>query len=69
MKVSARVIVTIEIKSGSTWEDSVPCDQVFKQAGEEAVNRLQRTVDTSSSHMKIIGKPQVTVVMGSNADD
>lgn len=61
MKVSSRVILTIEVRDPTTWDTACRCDQIFDQAGKETINRIRRVLDQSG--MTIIGNPRVTVVM------
>lgn len=63
---TAHVQLTIEVDASSSWSKDVTADQVFRQAGEETVNAVERIFherDNVKYRMKIIGKPIVTMVM------
>ena len=63
MSVTARVKVTLEIVAKSNWDDDVMASQVKKQATEDALGELNRLANDAGGRIKIVGKPEVTMVM------
>jgi hypothetical protein len=57
MTTTARVTVTIDIKSRSSWSDETTIAQVRKQATDGALGMLRQIEDKYD--LKIIGDPQV----------
>jgi hypothetical protein len=58
MTTTARVTVTIDIKSRSSWSDETTIAQVRKQAADGALGMLRQIEDKYD--LKIIGDPQVS---------
>ncbi len=65
LTVSARVVLVLEIDSGSTWGQSVTMEQVLKQAGEEtkgAIAELIRTRSEKFGGCRLVSDPVVKSV-------
>ncbi len=61
--VSARVTMTVEMDLGMSWAESCPFSQVEKQAREEALKQLHRTMDATPRRIRVVGDPCVTAVL------
>ena len=61
---TARVQVTVEIVAG-TWGNDCSLEQVYKQAGEDACNKLTRALNPKDSAPigRIVGTPKVLAVL------
>ena len=65
---TARVQVTVEIDCPSNWGNTTTCQQVFDQAGEEAINGLKNILDNANKEARrvqymIVGEPKVLAVI------
>lgn len=60
IKTKAFVIVKVEVECG-LWHGESQLNQVFNQAGKEAVEKVQQLV-RGSLNMKVVGEPAVTAV-------
>jgi hypothetical protein len=61
IRASARVTITVEMPSGSTWGPGCSVEQIHKQAGEEVKNYVSRTLLERGG--RIIGAPKVRLVV------
>jgi hypothetical protein len=59
---TARVSLTVEVDAAS-WQMASSAEQIFKAAGEEAVQRLH-TLFQKERGVRIVGDPVVTLVTG-----
>lgn len=57
---SARVTVTVEVCAVGTWGPECQLDQVYRQAEEAAVGRLNNAL--KGQNCKIVGVPKVEAV-------
>ena len=60
VKATARVKVTLELTVG-TWGDNCGLDMVYRQAAEDAVQRLAKFA--AANGCRIVGEPQVTAIL------
>lgn len=66
VSATARVSLTIEISVGDSWGEDCKMDQVYRQAADSAIGRLQRIVsDAKVVHggIRVIGEPKVTAIL------
>lgn len=61
MTIHAKVTLTIEIDSGSSWGNATTFDQVSKQATEGALGRVGEMCGKYGA--RIVGKPEVMAIM------
>ena len=59
----ARVTITIEVESRSSWGSGCSIDQIERQAGQESLHALQDAMITSKLRARVIGKPIVSAVI------
>lgn len=59
----ARVTLTIEIDVSDVWGGDGKLDQVYRQAREAAVARLNRGLSIGALSSKIIGESTVTAIL------
>jgi hypothetical protein len=64
---TARVHITVEVDA-ARWEIGSSAEQIFTAAGREAVNKLERLLQ-SERGIRVIGKPKVTLVTGVTGHD
>lgn len=56
----ARATLTVEVTSLGSWGPDCQADQVFRQASEAAIGRLQNCKELRN--VRIIGEPKITMV-------
>jgi hypothetical protein len=56
----AKAVVTVEVTGLGSWGPDCQNDQVFRQASEAAIGRLQNCKDLSN--VRIIGEPKITMI-------
>jgi hypothetical protein len=61
--VCARVRLTIEMPAGSSWPEKVGADQVYKQAKEDVLGKLNNWALKNHLGLRIIGEPVVIAIM------
>lgn len=61
MSTTARATLTVEIYALGSWGKDCQLDQVYKQAAEAAIGRLENCKDLRN--IRIIGKPIITAVL------
>jgi hypothetical protein len=63
---TARITVTVEIEVNGTWGGKSDINQVYRQAGNEAVNAFDSALKSPEvrKHVKaqIVGKPEINVI-------
>ena len=59
---TARVQVIIEVKAQS-WGEDCAIGQLYRQAAQEAKDRVQRLINDSKMPASIIGEPKVTGII------
>lgn len=64
MSTSARVTVTLELTGLGSWGDDCSLSQVYKQAAEAAVGRINRAMTDMGAltGARLVGEPVVTAV-------
>lgn len=62
---TAQIQVTVSVPASGSWGDQCTVEQIYRQAGEETVNKLQRAIKEIGS--KVVGEPKVTSI--SNVED
>jgi hypothetical protein len=60
IKTTATVSILVEVDLGQTWEEGCAFLQVHKQAREEAIGHLRKTLE--GARAKMIGEPHVKVM-------
>jgi hypothetical protein len=60
---TARVRLTVEVDA-ATWQIGSSAEQIFNAAGREAEGELERLIQESGGRVRIVGKPEVTLVTG-----
>lgn len=66
---TARVQITIEVDSGSSWGPDCTVEQVLKQAGEESLARITSILRDCKIRATVIGKPKVIAVMAGETQE
>lgn len=59
---SARVTITLEISNVGSWGPGCEIDQVYRQAIESAVGRLNRAFKDDIRGIRIVGQPSVDAI-------
>jgi hypothetical protein len=67
MKVSTRVAVTVLVESGPSWSPECTMSEIQKRSAEEAKLTVKRALGTDSS-IKVVGNPQVSIMVVSEDD-
>lgn len=56
----ARATITVEITGLGSWGPECTTDQVFRQASEAAIGRIENCRELHN--VRLIGKPKITMV-------
>jgi hypothetical protein len=60
---TARVRLTVEVDAAS-WQVGSSAEQIFNAAGCEAKSELEHLIQKSGGRVRIVSKPEVTLVTG-----
>lgn len=60
---TARVQITLDVASGSSWGDDCTLGQVHKQAAEGAINHINQLIRDGRLRATIVGTPLVKSII------